>query len=137
MEQATPAPRLRGRNLRILEHHSTISSRKAMGLPFLETLQVANRKNLVLASSKRIGEALEQGQGKFLEAAFPCWSGTIVAYTGSGRKLGEELLFFEDPGGEMSLIFQVPREFRNERDVILAVNHPISRLSGEMGTTGG
>jgi len=54
--------------------------------------------------------------------AYPAWTGTAVAFKGEGAKLGD-VVKYKDASTNTTHIFPVPKEYQNETNAILAVNH--------------
>ncbi|MFA5929298.1 MAG: hypothetical protein WC861_00275 [Candidatus Micrarchaeia archaeon] len=54
--------------------------------------------------------------------ALPARNGTLVAFREGGAKLGD-LVEYKDSRTEISYRLEVPIDYRNEKDAILAVNH--------------
>lgn len=109
--------RIRGTNLAVLV-------KSANGVPMEEALRVADEAGLVIASNKRIDQALNSSEGwKPIVDAFPVWTGTLVAYDEPGRRFGKTFEFIDYPT-EIRYVLEVPKEQRGKRDVILVAEHP-------------
>lgn len=96
----------------------------ANGVSFRKALEIADKENLVLASNKRLTNALvETKEGKNLREAFACWTGTMTGYTKPGEKLGK-FIEYTDPEDGQKYIFPVPEQYRSEKNMILVAEHP-------------
>jgi hypothetical protein len=115
--QKTGKQLIRGPNIEVLIPHS-------FGVPFEEGLAKANSEKRVLASNKRLNQALiETLEWTRIRELFPCWSGTIVAIRNSGEMLGKEIEFENKITGFV-WVFPVPKEFQNMKDAVLVAEHP-------------
>src|SRR5271157_2612038 len=107
----------------------------ANGVPMEEAIRRVNEARLVIASNKRLGQALLSGDGKLIKRS-PCWSGTMTCYTKSGstfrqeseRIAGERFIVSTDFGSTGSkktrYLFPVDEEYLDKKNCILAVDHP-------------
>ncbi len=109
--------RVRGPNLRVLV-------KRADGASYRKALELADKNNLVLASNKRMTKALvETDEWKSMREAFACWSGTMTGYKEPGKKLGK-FIEYTDLGDGQKYVFPVPEQYKNEKNMILVVEHP-------------
>ena len=87
-----------------------------------EAIRRADEAGLVIASSKRLSQALVgSGEWNGIAEAFPCWSGTMAAYGKPDQALGKTIEFSE---GGIRYIFPVPENHQGKRNVILVAEHP-------------
>jgi len=109
--------RIRGPNLKVLV-------KRADGVSYRKALELADERNLVLASNKRMTRALvETDEWKSMREAFACWTGTMTGYAEPGKKLGK-FIEYTDPEDGQKYVFPVPEQYRNEKNMILVVEHP-------------
>ncbi len=109
--------RIRGPNLRVLV-------KRADGVSYRKALELADGKNLVLAPNKRMGKALvETDEWEGIFEAFACLTGTMTGYKEPGKKLGK-FIKYTDTGDGQKYVFPVPEQYRNEKNMILVVEHP-------------
>jgi hypothetical protein len=118
LTQKNPGPeRIRGPNL-------SVFIRSGRGAPMEDTLRRADEAGLVIASNRRLSRAL---YGRFewrdVIEAFPCRSGTMVAYEKPDKAL-EKYIRFTDPNTGLNYNFIVPREHRGKKNVALVAEHP-------------
>jgi len=92
------------------------------GVPFEEGLARVEKAGLVIASSKRLAQALATEEWRAFEEALACHSGTMAAYSEPGRKF-MEFIEYVDPDTNHRWVFPVG-VFRGEKDCILVVEHP-------------
>ncbi len=89
-----------------------------------EALRMADNAGHVMASTKRLSRAL---YGRFewrdIIDAFPCRSGTMVAYEKPDKAL-ESRIRFTDPNTGLNYDFMVPREHWGKKNVALVAEHP-------------
>lgn len=111
-----PTGRIRGPNLRVLVE-------RADGATFRWLLKLADEKNLVLALNKRVGRALETDERRGIRKAFASWTGTLVAYTKPGKKLGNVIEYNNEEECQR-YVFPVPVIYRQEKDMVLVAEHP-------------
>ncbi len=94
------------------------------GVPMEEALRKADEAGLVIASNKRLSQALFARRGrKSIIDAFPCWSGTMTAYVEPGQKLGKQVEYV-DPETGHRWVFAVPESHREKKNAILVAEHP-------------
>ncbi|MFN7991778.1 MAG: hypothetical protein U0R44_06505 [Candidatus Micrarchaeia archaeon] len=103
------------------------------GVPMEEAIRKADQSGLTLAPNMMIlawlGRILESTDQpdmhsvRLLTKAFPCWSGTFVAYEKAYRKLGSSIEY-TDPESGLRYVFPVPPEFAGERNIALVAEHP-------------
>jgi hypothetical protein len=109
--------RIRGPNLKVLV-------KRADGVSYRKALELADKNNLVLAPNKRMTKALvETDEWKSMREAFACWTGTMTGYIEPGKKLGK-FIEYTDPEDGQKYVFPVPEQYRNEKNMILVVEHP-------------
>ncbi len=92
-------------------------------LPFKEAIRAVDSCKRVIASNKRLSRALNSNEWSRIKDAFPCWSGTMVAYEEPDKGFGS-IVSFQDPENGIRWIFPVPAEFAGEKNAALAVDHP-------------
>ena len=88
------------------------------GVSGYDAFQLAKEKGMRLLSNKELDEMLQSGEWKNYEAAFPAWSGTMVAYSKPGEKLGESIKYTDSESKE-TWEFPVPAKFRGMKDCAL------------------
>lgn len=96
---------------------------RSMGLPMVETVQLINRKGLVMASNRRLDVSLITDEWRQVEGGFPCRSGTIVGYEGPDVPLGEFIQYM-DPETMDIYALPVPEEHRGRVNIALVAEHP-------------
>ena len=98
--------------------------KRADGVSYRKALEFADKNNLVLAPNKRMTKALvETDEWKSMREAFACWTGTMTGYAEPGKKLGK-FIEYTDPEDGQKYVFPVPEQYRNEKNMILVVEHP-------------
>lgn len=119
-ENNVPAETIRGPYLKAFVRYANEGKRAA----FPDALELANAKSRVIASSKRISEALVDTQEWLLVPSIieACWAGTMTGYAKPGQKLGSFIEYADAKG--QRYVFPVPEEYRNEKDAILVSEHP-------------
>ena len=109
--------RIRGPNLAALV-------RMPAGAPMEEVILKADEAGAVIASNKRLSQALiDSVSWHRISEAFGCWTGTMTAYIGPGERFGRSVECV-DPGSGLRWIFPVPEEHRDKKDAILVAEHP-------------
>lgn len=104
-----------------------------LSAPMEEMLRKAGEAGMVIASNKRIGQALVgSDEWRTISEIFPCLTGTLVGYDEPHRKLGKAITWVDRKTGK-KYVFPVPEDFRGERDLLLAVNHPDFTLEHHWG----
>ncbi|MFN7991630.1 MAG: hypothetical protein U0R44_05725 [Candidatus Micrarchaeia archaeon] len=90
-----------------------------------EALAKADEAGLVIASNKRLSQALV-GSDEYLNIreVFDCWTGTMTAYTKPDQKLGK-IIKYTDPETGVRYVFPVPEEQQGKKNVILVAEHPV------------
>jgi hypothetical protein len=117
LKQITGSQRIRGPNLRVLIPCF-------LGVPFEEGLARANVEGKVIASNKRMSQALvESKEWKSISKGLACWTGTMTAYKKPGEKLGKTVEYVDSKTGDR-WIFPVPQEHQDKTDAILVAEHP-------------
>jgi len=97
---------------------------RSNGVPFEEGLARADTDNRVIASNKRMSQALVRNQEwRTIIEVFACWTGTITAYTKPGEKLGKAVEYIE-PVTKYRWVFPVPEAYRDKKDAIIVAEHP-------------
>jgi len=98
--------------------------KRVNGIPADEAIMKADKAGVVIASNKRLDQALVGSEeGETIIDALPCWSGTMTAYTKPGQKFGSAIEYI-DPRTNYGLVFPVHEIYRNEKDAILVAEHP-------------
>jgi hypothetical protein len=116
-KQITENQRIRGPNLRVLIPCFP-------GVPFEEGLASANADDRVIASNKRMSQALVGSkEWKNISKVFSCWTGTMTAYSEPGKKLGKAVESVDSETGHR-WVFPVPEEHQDKKDAILVTEHP-------------
>lgn len=92
--------------------------------PMEEALMAADASGLVIASNKRMSEALiGSGEWRGISDVLACWTGTMAGYDKPDRKLGKTIEY-EDPATGFRYVFPVPYEHVGKRNVALVAEHP-------------
>lgn len=124
--QVSVQERVRGPNLAVFR-----MCLPGIRLPMEEAIRKANEAGFVIASNKRLDQALVRSkEWKGVCNALPCWSGTMIAYEEPDKGLGETIEYRESEFG-MRYVFQVPDKFRGERNLALVAEHPGFTLERE------
>jgi len=89
----------------------------------LNALTVAEGKGFAMASNLELDAILQTDAWKEFQDAFPCWSGTLVAYKAPGVPFGETVEF-------EGLTFKVPKKFQMKTNCVLVCNHPDFKRNG-------
>jgi len=112
---------VRGPNLKILMPYAS------PGLTCEGLIKSANLQNLVVASNLKLGSLVclqkPTSEETELQGASPFWSGTIFAYTSSGKKPGTEISYPDEKSGK-TFIFPVPQGYEDKPDLLLLAEHP-------------
>jgi len=96
----------------------------ANGVPFQEALKRAEKEKRVIASNKRLDQALNgSDEWESIKEVFPCWSGTMTAYEEVGKPFGDVVEFIDEQT-KLKYLFPVPQNFRGKNDCILVAEHP-------------
>ena len=97
----------------------------------LEALRRADKAGLVIASNKRLSQALVGSEEwRRIRTVFACWSGTMAAYEEPGRKLGGTIEYMNEKTG-IRFVFPVPQEHQGKKDTVLVAEHPDFTLEKE------
>ncbi len=116
---------------RISGSHLAVLAKFTNRIPFEEGLRKANDQKLVIASNKRLSNALVgSDEWQRIQAAFLCWSGTMTAYEVPGKKFGQTIEYV-DPKTTFRWVFPVPEQFQGETNAILVAEHPDYTLEVE------
>jgi hypothetical protein len=116
-QQVSGKERVRGQKL-------VVFIKGYQGVPMEEALRRADDAGVVVASNKRISQALigsEEWRG--IREVFVCWSGTMAAYDEPDRKLGKAIVYTEFET-DIRYIFLVPQEHQGKKNVLLVAEHP-------------
>lgn len=94
------------------------------GAPFEDLLADAKKSGFAPAPSKSLSLASrDRGLMLRIKDALPCFCGTMAAYALPGKRLGKEIVVFDDEA-QITCVFPVPVEYRREKDAILISEHP-------------
>jgi hypothetical protein len=93
------------------------------GIPFNEAFQKAKAEGLIITSNARADVLLQKDGWRSVQNAWPIYTGTMTAYREPGNKIGSAVEY-QDPETEEKWIFEVPLGFREDKNVILYVEHP-------------
>ncbi|NYZ74120.1 hypothetical protein H0O00_03180 [Candidatus Micrarchaeota archaeon] len=108
----------------------------ANGVPMEEALRRADEAGLIIASNKRLSQALVgSDEWQNIRAGLACWTGTMTGYVQAGRAFRQEterissidnwhFIVHADPETKIRYLFPVKEEHLDKTDCILAVNHP-------------
>jgi len=107
-------------------HRLSVLIKRKPGVPFVEGLRKADEKNMRIPSLQKINQVA--GRMSFegyddLESAFPCWTGTFVAFKGPHKSLSDSVIYTDQETGQR-YVFPVPKYHQSMSDVILVVEHP-------------
>ncbi|MCI0503942.1 hypothetical protein L0Y65_04485 [Candidatus Micrarchaeota archaeon] len=116
------------------------------GVPFEEALARAQVENHIIASNMRLyiplashgewGTAYSGNEAwKNIQDAFPCWSGTMAAYTEPGKRFKKAAektstlgsgysIIYTDPQTNIRWLFPVPDEHLDRKNALLVSEHP-------------
>ena len=93
------------------------------GLTQKEAIEQANQIGMrILANNVFDGRYVLSDTWKSEQEVYPAWTGTLVAFKGKGEKLGD-VVKYSDSKTISTYLFEVPKEYRKERNAILVVNH--------------
>jgi len=93
-------------------------------VPMVEALEKAKEAGAVIASNKRLDEALlKSKEWCSISGAFPCVSGTLVAYEKPDQKL-KKTIEYRDPFNRLRFIFPVPEEHVGRKNALLVAEPP-------------
>ena len=91
------------------------------GLTQKGAIDAANAKGVRILSNKEFDQRLVLSDTwKSEKEVYPAWSGTLVAFKGEGAKLGDVV---EYTSQGITYILEVPKEYQNEKNAILVMNH--------------
>jgi len=86
-----------------------------------DTITAANKLGKRIISNREVDERLVLSDVWKQESwAYPVWTGTLVAYKGRDKKLEDAIKYTKN---SITYVFEVPKEFQNEKNVLLVVNH--------------
>ena len=85
------------------------------GATMEEALERTKKEKRVIASNKRLDQALASDEWESIKDVFPCWSGTMTAYEEVGKSFGEVVEYF-DFETKLKYLFPVPQNFRGKKD---------------------
>ena len=96
------------------------------GLTQKEAISTANRMGSRILTNKEFdGRLVLSDTWKSETAVYPAWTGTLVAFGKKDSKLGDVVKYTDSNAG-ITYIFEVPKEYQNEKNTILVVNHGFS-----------
>ena len=102
---------------RLAEHNN------GKGLTQKEAIDKANRMGARVLSNKELdGRLVLTDTWKSEREVYGALSGTCVAYASPGKKLGSVIKYADKQTGT-AYVFEVPIEYKNEANAILAVEH--------------
>ena len=116
VQRQSSRERLRGPYLKIFTKFED-------ALTFDRALKKADAENRVFPSNARLTEAMIQDGWLSILEAFPCRTGTLVAYTKPGEALGNAIEIV-DRLTEFRWVFPVPGSFSKNTDCVVLVEHP-------------
>ena len=97
---------------------------RANGVSFEEALVRANAAGRIIASNKRLDQALVGSEEwEIIREVFPCWTGTMAAYEESEKPFGR-VVEYTDEQTRIRYLFPVPEEYVGVRDGLLVAEHP-------------
>jgi hypothetical protein len=106
------------------------------GVPMEDAIRRADEAGLVMASNKRLSNALVGSEGCRSISDAPCWwTGTMTGYVKPGRTFRQEterissideghFIVYTDSETKLRYLFPVKEEHLDKTDCILAVDHP-------------
>jgi len=81
----------------------------------------ANKMGACILSNKEFDRRLVLSDTwKSEDEVYPAWTGTLVAFKEKDAKLGDVVKY---TGSGTTYIFEVPKEYQNEKNAILVINH--------------
>ena len=93
------------------------------GQPQTRTIGIANERGVRLLTNKEFdGRLVHSDVWKSEKEVYPAWTGTYVAFKDKDQKLGDVVKYI-DPNTDTTYIFEVPKEYQNERNAILVAQH--------------
>ena len=107
--------RLRGPDIAIFIREGKEWMEKALG--------DVEKAELVIASNRRLSQAISSGEWKKVKIRGRCWSGTMVAYDRPDHKVGETIEY-TDSRTNLRYVFPVPEEHRGKKNIALVAEHP-------------
>lgn len=91
------------------------------GMDAITAISTANKNGVRIISNREFdSRMLPADNWKSEKEAYPVWTGTLVAFRGKGEKLGESVAY-QSLG--VTYILEVPKEYQDERNAALVVNH--------------
>ncbi|MCX6771863.1 MAG: hypothetical protein NTX79_07450 [Candidatus Micrarchaeota archaeon] len=79
-------------------------------------------KGCILSNKEFDGRLVLSDTWKSEREVYPAWTGTLVAFKGKDAELGDVVKYIDSSAG-ITYIFEVPKEYRYEKNAILVVNH--------------
>lgn len=96
-------------------------------ISFYDAWLKVRKAERVIALNKQIEDYMFGDADKtILFSAFPCWTGTLVAFTTQDAPLTKELHYL-DPTG-LKYILEVPLHYRGAHNALLIIEHPFYEL---------
>ena len=93
------------------------------GRTTLWAIATANREGARILSNKEFDKRLVLSDTyKSERECYPVWTGTFCGYTAPNRKLGDAIKYW-NPNDRITYVFEVPKEYQNEKNAILIVEH--------------
>ena len=89
-----------------------------------EALTLANREGALIVPNSTYDRILTETNNPVFLNNPPVWTGTLVIYEAPGRVFGETLVYAWEHTVQYSISFNVPDEFRGQRNCALIVQHP-------------
>jgi len=101
---------------------------RANGVSFEEALARAKAAGRIIASNKRLDQALV-GSKKWetIKDAFACWTGTMIAYEETGKPFERSVEYVDDKTG-IRHVFPVPDLYVGLKNCLLVTEHPYYSL---------
>jgi len=89
-----------------------------------EALTLANREGALIVPNSTYDRILTETNNPVFLNNPPVWTGTLVICEAPGRVFGETLVYAWEHTVQYSISFNVPDEFRGQRNCALIVQHP-------------
>jgi len=90
-----------------------------------EALALANREGALIVPNSTYDRILTETNNPDLFKNYPVWTGTLILYEVPGKVFGETLVYVRvHDNVQYSISFNVPDEFRGQRNCALVVQHP-------------
>jgi len=92
-------------------------------LNVFEALALANREGALIVPNVIHDRILTETNNPVFLNNFTVWTGTLLIYEAPGRAFGETLVYVWEHTVQYSISFNIPDEFRGQKDCALVVQH--------------